>query len=554
MPKLYSPLVFKGDFSPFIETSMQLIVIFCVFIRNTKVTFSCSIHSYFMRLYHFVFSLFFILFAGSLMCQRIVYSEPEREDSRRMNFEIIGKVSGNFLVYKKVRNKNFITIYNTEMEQTGKEELEYLPEDRLINVDFFPYNDFTYMIYQYQKKNVVYCDAVKVDGNGKKASGIVSLDTSHIGFSASNKIYSTISSEDKSKLMVFKINSRNRSRYLVTTLLFDSNLKSLKRSRFVMPMEEHNDYLDEFNVDNEGDFVFAKFNRNNNETINKTLMMWKKADSDTLLAIEVPQKEILLDKLHIKVDNPNKRYFLTSFYYKQRRGNVEGFYFYVWDKMSKIPVLQNSVVLGDELRREARGDANMKMAFNDYFIRNVIVKKDGGFIINTEAYYTTSRIGSWNRFNYLYGMPYNSYDYYTTYSPLYSTWWWRSRYDNNQAVRHHADNVTILSFDRNGTLQWSNVIHKEQYDDEGDDRISYQIANTGGQLHYIFNMDEKRTLLLNDFTLSPDGKINHNPTLKNLDKGYEFLPKYGKQVSSYQVLIPCFYRNYICFAKIEFNQ
>jgi hypothetical protein len=59
--------------------------------------------------------------------------------------------------------------------------------------------------------------------------------------------------------------------------------------------------------------------------------------------------------------------------------------------------------------------------------------------------------------------------------------------------------------------------------------------------------------LLNDFTLSPDGQINHNPTLKNLDRGYEFLPKYGKQVSGHQLIIPCYYRNYICFAKIEFN-
>ena len=40
--------------------------------------------------------------------------------------------------------------------------------------------------------------------------------------------------------------------------------------------------------------------------------------------------------------------------------------------------------------------------------------------------------------------------------------------------------------------------------------------------------------------LSPDGQINHNPTLRNLDKGYEFLPKYGKQVSSHQMIIPCF--------------
>jgi hypothetical protein len=79
------------------------------------------------------------------------------------------------------------------------------------------------------------------------------------------------------------------------------------------------------------------------------------------------------------------------------------------------------------------------------------------------------------------------------------------------------------------------------------------MVNTGAQIHYMFNLNEKHALLLNDFTLQPDGQMDHNPTLKNLDRGYEFLPKYGKQVSSHQVIMPCYYRNYICFAKIDFN-
>ena len=37
----------------------------------------------------------------------------------------------------------------------------------MINVDFFAYNDFSYIIYQYQNKNVVYCNAVKIDGKEK---------------------------------------------------------------------------------------------------------------------------------------------------------------------------------------------------------------------------------------------------------------------------------------------------------------------------------------------------------------------------------------------------
>ena len=147
-----------------------------------------------------------ILTSFSAEAQRIVYSAPSNDDTRRMNFEVIGKVGPNFLIYKNYRGKNYVTVYNNVMEEIDRVEQEYIPEDRFINVDFFPYNDFSYIVYQYQRKNVVYCNAVKVDENGKKVSDIITLDTSHISFTSSNRIYSTISSDNKEKLMVYKIN------------------------------------------------------------------------------------------------------------------------------------------------------------------------------------------------------------------------------------------------------------------------------------------------------------------------------------------------------------
>jgi hypothetical protein len=440
------------------------------------------------------------------------------------------------------------------MKLINKEEHKYLPDERLINIDFFPFADHAYMIYQFQKRNVVYCNAIKIDGMGRKVSDVMELDTAHVSFANDNKVYSAVNSEDRNQIMLFKINSKNRSRFLITTLLLDNQLALKKRSTMVMPMEDRDDYLDGFSVDNDGDLIFTKFSRNNNDNIHQTLFVWKQAMSDSFVITQLELNNLYLDEPHVKVDNINKRYFLTSFYYKQRRGNIDGFYFYVWDKATQKPIMENTLVISDELRKEAKGEANMKTAFNDYFIRNLIIKKDGGFIIGTEAYYTNSRLNNWNRWNYLYGSPFSSgFDYYS-YSPLYNSWYWRNRgIGNNQNVRHHADNVTILSFDNFGKLQWSNVIHKEQFDDETGDKISYLLMNTGGQLHFIFNLEEKRQQLLNDFTLTADGQINRNPTLKNLDRGYEFLPKFGKQVSARQLIIPCYYRNYICFAKLDYS-
>jgi len=244
---------------------------------------------------------------------------------------------------------------------------------------------------------------------------------------------------------------------------------------------------------------------------------------------------------------------LSAFYYNQKRGNIEGLYFLVMNKHSWQPELEKSFVFNEDLRQEGRGESNsMKTAFNDYFIRNIIIKKDGGFLVDAEAYYTTSRSSAFNRWDYIYGSPFlYPYDYYF-YSPYYSSWWWR-RNSSTQAVRYHADNVAIFSFSNKGDLEWSNIIKKDQFDDESDDKISYNVMNTGGQLHFLFNLQEKRNLLLNDFALGPDGQINRNPTLKGLDKGHEFMPKYGKQISARQFIVPCFYRNFICFAKIDFN-
>ncbi len=498
----------------------------------------------------FLLSLISLGFTAS--AQKVVYSEPEKDDTRRMNFEIIGKVGGNFLVYKNFRNKNVITAYDNEMKLVATEDMDYVPEDRLINVDFFPQADYAYLVYQYQKKNIVYCKGVKVDAMGRKVSDILDLDTTQISFTTNNRIYSAINSEDKNSIMVFKINSRNKTRYVLTTLLFDKDLELRKKSSTTLPMEERNEYLDEFSLDNEGDLVFTKFTRSNNDNIGKVELIWKAAMSDQFVHTGILLDKIYLDEPVLKIDNVNKRYFITSFFYKQKRGNIEGFYFYVWDKATRQPAMENSITLGEDIRKEARSEGNVKTAFNDYFIRNVVIRKDGGFIIGTEAYYTSSRFNNWNRWDYLFGSPYsNSLDYYS-YSPLYNSWYYRSR-TSNQAVRHHADNVTLLSFDNAGKLEWSNVIRKEQYDDEAGDYVSYQVMNTGGQLHFVFNMEEKRQQLLNDYTLTAKGEVNRNPTLKNLDRGYEFLPKFGKQVSSRQMIIPCYYRNYICFAKLEYN-
>lgn len=510
-----------------------------------------------MAFQKWILILLIICTGTALSAQKIVYSDYEREDSRRMPFEVAGKVGGNFLVYKFTKNRHWIVAFDNDMLQVAKTEQEYIPNnDRVVNIDFFPYADFCYLVYQYQRKNVVYCMASKVDGNGRRVGEVMELDTTHIGFSANNRIYTAITSEDKSKISVFKINNRNRKLFIMTTLLYNNKLEVQKKSRLEIPMEERTENLGDFSLDNDGDMVFCKFFRNSNDNISRATLMVKYAQADSLMKRDLDIEKTLLDEIHVKVDNFNKRFFLTSMFFKERKGNIDGLYFFVWDKPGARVVYETTHTFSDELRKEARGDASAKMAFNDYFIRQVITRRDGGFILGSEAFYTTSRFNNWNRWNYLYNSPFYSpfYNNNYYYSPYFNNSYWNNRYSNTQSVRYHADNVAVFSFNDKMQLEWSNVLGKSQFNDESDDFVSYQLMNTGDQLHFLFNLQERRNSLLTDYSVSPAGELTRNPTLKNLDKGYEFMPKYGKQVSARQMIIPCMYRSYICFAKVDFGQ
>ena len=158
----------------------------------------------------------------------------------------------------------------------------------------------------------------------------------------------------------------------------------------------------------------------------------------------------------------------------------------------------------------------------------------------------------WNRWDYLNNYNYSPYSnyyynpyYYNYYRPL-------SSYNSSQSIRYYYSNIIILSLDKEGKLEWNRVIHKDQYDDDNENFLSFSTMNSGGEIHFLFNDDKNRNQIIADHSISPSGVITRNPTLKSQEKGYQFMTSLSKQVGASQLLIPCLYRGYICFAKVSF--
>src|SRR5215831_495602 len=206
-------------------------------------------------------------------------------------------MNNHYIINNKNRNDHNITIYDTDMKVLQTVDLDFLPQ-KVLSTDILTYRDFFYFFYQYQKKNVVYCMATKLDGNGKMIEEPKELDTTVVNFFASDKLNSIIWSEDKQKIMVFKINTKNADRDILTTSLYDGSLNLIHKKRASISMPEKNDFLQEFNLDDDGNFVFLKPSGSSQEdNISQASFFIMDTKSDTLSSYDLPISKLYLDNL-----------------------------------------------------------------------------------------------------------------------------------------------------------------------------------------------------------------------------------------------------------------
>jgi hypothetical protein len=322
-----------------------------------------------------------------------------------------------------------------------------------------------------------------------------------------------------------------------------------------MGYDDDKSNFSDFYLDNAGNFLFSVATKTNNrESFSSLSLITKQALEDTYVPHKINLNKSYIDEVKIKIDNVNKHYILNTFYYTERNSQIDGIFCSIWNAVTDSSVATVFTRFDDELRGLAKSSGNAKYAFNDFFIRNIILKKDGSFILHAEDYSSQSMgINNWNRNDYLFNAPYLSpYNYYN-YNPMYGGYYRPfNSFGTTQNTRYYYENILLVSVSKNGLPEWSNIIHKQQYSDENDNFLSYNTFNAGGEIHFLFNDISKKDKLLSNYIISPDGTSKRSPTLRTYDKGYEFMPRFAKQIGARQVIIPCTLHGEICFAKVDF--
>jgi hypothetical protein len=174
------------------------------------------------------------------------------------------------------------------------------------------------------------------------------------------------------------------------------------------------------------------------------------------------------------------------------------------------------------------------------------LKKDGGFLVIAEE----------RKVSYSSVQPINQ-DRSISFS-LYDTYYYNARdfwtgipkEMNTYQSGMNYNNILILNANSHGELQWGNVIAKKQQNGPG--WLSFATIFREEKLDFFYNKAFKTTWLLENKSVTLDGKVIDNRLIRGLQNSYIFIPSRGRQTSENEFIIPYIHNNNLSFAKIEF--
>jgi hypothetical protein len=472
-----------------------------------------------------------VCFSINALSQEVVYSPYEKFDLRGGDFSVIGKVGGKIYTYVSSSDGFFLHAYNDSMEKMATVVLDFFPS-KIYETKFVSYSDKIIALFQSVEGGKVVQYAALLDQNGRLLKGPIHLTSARTGFlGATRDYFSSAVSDDKTQILIYSIEEDGREIHL-SGIWIDDQLNVGPRSTATFKAE--NDLAcREGILGNDGSFYLPAHTPAGSKNFSDQLWVLSlPKGARRFHARELPLNDLFIASPFLKLDPFNSRIYTSGFYSDRKNGNYEGVLFSYYD-LADSSFKNRRVLAFDERLRNATGERNLKRAFNNYMVKHMIIKKDGGFVLVSEDFFISMRsnMPGWSGY----------YSFY--YGPFMS-----------QTVReYNYDDIFALSYDGSGNLEWHSFVRKSQYSQEdGGIFSSFALINTGGALGFLFNDFNTRSSRIQLATLDAEGKTEMHSLAAGTSNDPDWLPRSGKQTGLKEMVIPCLRKRQISFAKIVF--
>jgi hypothetical protein len=471
------------------------------------------------------------LIAGSARAQDVVYSPYEKFDFHNGEYDVIGMTGGTLYTYRNTPDGAQLDAFDDSMNKEATIILDFFPA-KIYSTRFVSYPDRIIALYQALESNKVVQYAALMDDKARLKNKPIELGNVKTGiFGAMKTYFYSAVSEDKKKILIYTISDKN-GKVEFDGKLLDDSLKLIQHAHTSFSVDKMLT-AGEVNVANDGTIYLSSFTTTGSQNYADRYWVLTLAPGETKF---VPHPLALDNHFaaagYLKLDNVNGKVYFGGFYTSARNGNYEGVIFASYDMNTGVFPTTKFIPFDEQLTDKAahRRRAN---AFDNFMVRQLIVKNDGGFVMISEVSYMTTRS------SFAPGLGY--------YSNFYSPY-------NSTLIREfHYDDIMAIAYSKDGVREWDVVIPKEQYSQEdGGVFSSYLLLNTGGAIGFLYNDFNYKQSRIQLSTVEPGGEAHTSSFAAEGSDGPDWLPRAGKQVAARVLIVPCLHKRQICFAKVVF--
>ncbi len=474
--------------------------------------------------------LFLSCLPVSTNAQEVIYSQYDKFDFKNGEYAVVGMTGDRLYTYHNSSDDAMLDAYDDSMNKIATVLLDFFPQ-KIYETRFISYPDKIIVLYQALESNKVVQYAALLDDKGRLQNKPIELGSVKTGiFGAMKTYFKSAVSENKKMIVIYSANDKGGEIEFDGKWL-DDKLAIVKRSRAVFKTDNTVQHTD-VNTDNDGNIYMAAFTPVGTNSYADQFWLLKLSPGAT----KFEPKEMLLDSKfaasgYMKVDNINGKVYFGGFYADKKNGSFDGLIYAAYD-IAGGSFLTRKLIPFDRVLVNAAGIRHRNHPFDNYEVKQLIVKNDGGFVMVAEIHFVTTRS------NYTPGIGF--YSYYNSYS-------------SSMVREYHYNDIMALSYNKDGVRDWNSIIPKDQYSQEdGGVFSSYALLNTGGTLGFLYNDFNASHSRIQLATVSPEGKTDvHSFTAEGNDYP-DWLPRNGKQVAGRIMIVPCLHKKQICFAKVVF--
>lgn len=468
----------------------------------------------------------------SAMAQEVIYSGYEKFDLRTGDFSVIGKSGDRTYIYRAGTDGFFLDAYDDSMTKKATVLLDFFPK-KIYETRFINYPDRMLVLYQAVESNKVVQYAALLDTKGRLLKNPIQLTSAKTGVFGPNKNYfSSAVNDDKTQVLVYGVETKGR-KLQFTGVWIDSDLNVSGRG-YASYVTDNDLESGDGVIDDKGNFFMPVYTPAGAKNFADRLWIVRVPKTgNKFSAEEFSIRDKYVANSFMKMDHVNNRIYLAGFYSDKKNGNYDGVLYGVYS-ISDSSFTNNRLIPFDERIRTATGERNKKRAFDNYITKQLIVKKDGGFVLISEdvsIVYRSNNMGWGGYYSFYYNNPMMM-----------------------QTIKeYYYNDVFALSYNSEGVNEWYSFIRKDQYSQEdGGIFSSYALINTGGILGFLFNDFNTGRSKIQFATLDATGKVDMRSLAAGTGTDPDWLPRSAKQTGVRELVVPCLRKRQICFAKVIF--